>query len=130
MVNVQPLNVLTFATCSLTLVLNHRVRTEDTEDDETVNNYGESQVTLVNDIYGFKKLLFTDYVPDNVLQIKSMQKFKSAKKLSPNLGFFAEMFLLTMFVVFDARCYYIAFFQLGKRLILYLAMIGNSLKQL
>ena len=52
MVNVQPINVLTFATCSLTLVLNHRVRTEDTEDDETVNNYGESQVT---DIYGFKK---------------------------------------------------------------------------
>ena len=44
MVNFQPINVLTFATCSLTLVLNHRVRTEDTEDDETVNNYGESQV--------------------------------------------------------------------------------------
>ena len=63
MVNVQPINVLTFATFSLTLVLNHGVRTEDTEDNKTVNNYGESQVTLVTDIYGFKKLLFTDDVP-------------------------------------------------------------------
>ena len=76
-----------------------------------------------------KKLLFTDNLPDNVLQIKSMQKFKSAKTFSQS-RIFAEMFLLTIFVVVDARYFYIAFFQLGKRLRLYLAMIGNSLKQL
>ena len=43
MVNFQPINVLTFATCSLTLVLNYGVRTEDTKDDETVTHHSYSQ---------------------------------------------------------------------------------------
>ena len=68
-------------------MLNHRVRTEDTEDDETATKYGESQVTLVTDIYGFKKLLFIDDVP----QIKTRVTNKinadlNQQKLSPNLG--------------------------------------------
>ena len=61
-----------------------------------------------------KKLLFTDNLPDNVLQIKSMQKFKSAKTFSQS-WIFAEIFLqYSLLLTLDIII--LLFFQLGKRL--------------